>query len=94
MNYIVEPFIIENDLQIINDNSYKYEELFDILVRIEKKYKLFNNNINEINIKIIDKFIKPNEKDIKLLKEMGDIIVNEEKEYNKIINELYKFDVD
>ena len=94
MNYILEPFIIDNELHIMNNNLYKREELFDILNRIEKTYKLFNNNINEMNNKFIDTHIKINEQTIKIFKTINDDITNEEKEYNKIINELYKFNVD
>jgi mannose/fructose/N-acetylgalactosamine-specific phosphotransferase system component IIB len=94
--YIVEPFVILNDLEYIQNNRYKYDELFIISNRIKKLYNLFNKNINEINEINEHLYVnnKMNEQVLKILSNSKENIKNEEKEYNKIMNDIYKFDVD
>jgi len=73
--------------EIVINETNKYKESLNFLKKIEMLYKLINNNMNEINI-----FFEKNENEhvIKINKN----IKKKEKEYNEIINELYKFDVD
>lgn len=82
--YSVEQFVINEHLNNIHENLYKKEELFEIIKRIESNFKTLHNNIQQINDMILDKnLLKTNEK-----------ISKEQKEYNKIMNEIYKFNVD
>jgi hypothetical protein len=83
MSYI-EPFI-NNFSNNINDDLYKKEELFEIIKRIENNFKIIHNNINNMNDLISDKIN---------ISKFKDFITTEQKEYNKIMNKIYKFDVD
>ncbi len=88
--YIVDSFIM-NDLESMNLSKSK--ELFVILNRIKKSYILFNNNMNEMNTYLYTK-TQLNEYILKILNNTKENIKNQEKEYNKIMNEIYKFNVD
>jgi hypothetical protein len=87
----LEPFIILNDVEYIN--LYKRNDLVIILNRIKKSHDVFNKNINEINAYLCVNN-KMNESVLKILSNLKENIENEEKEYNKIMNDIYKFDVD
>jgi hypothetical protein len=91
--YIVKPFIILNELEYINNSLCKRDELIVISNRMKKAYTLFNNNMNE-NYKYLYANKQINENTIKILNYIKENIENEEKEYNKIMNEIYKFNVD
>lgn len=91
--YIVES-VISNDLESINNIIYKRDELFVVLNRIKKSYILFNNNINEINRFLSQNTQMKNEDISRLLNYLKETFDNEEKEYNKIMNEIYKFNVE
>ena len=85
MSYILEEFVINDHLKNIHENLHKKEELFEIIKRLEYNYSLIHSNINKMNNLIRDK--------INILK-LEEFISKEEKEYNKIMNEIYKFNVD
>ena len=85
MSYILEEFVINEHLNNIYENLHKKEELFEIIKRIEYNHSLIHTNINKMNSLIRDK--------INILK-LEEFISKEQKEYNKIMNEIYKFNVD
>lgn len=83
MSYILELFT-NNFSNNINDDLYKKEELFEIIKRIENNFKTIHNNIQQMNDMIEDKNIS----------QIKNVLSKEQKEYNKIMNEIYKFNVD
>jgi hypothetical protein len=69
---------VNEDLNNI-DNLY---ELFEIIHRIENNFELLHNNIDQMNHMVcVKNSLKEN-------------MIKEQKEYNKIMNEIYKFNVD
>lgn len=89
---IVEPFIFLNDSESINTVS-KSKELIVISNRIKNSYKILNNNINEINAYLYAN-TQADEEILKILNNIKEQFDNEKKEYNKIMNEIYNFNVD
>ena len=81
-----------NDSESINTVS-KSKELIVISNRIKNSYKILNNNINEINAYLYAN-TQADEEILKILNNIKEQFDNEKKEYNKIMNEIYNFNVD
>jgi hypothetical protein len=101
-NHECSFFICQNQLKFCNNDkiiNYNWIKLFNICNTLTESKTKYNIYLKYRSVRVErGPFIyvnnKMNEQVLKILSNSKENIKNEEKEYNKIMNDIYKFDVD